>query len=184
MKWIKDEDFIRGEIPMTKFEVRTLLMGILQLEKGDLFLDIGAGTGSVSVEAAAQGAIVYAIEREKEGVELIAQNAEKFGVSLEVICGTAPENLTALPKFNKVFVGGSGGNLEEIVRWSFENLEDGGSISGTFITLSNLVDFQRALKQIGFSDVETRLISTARVEGRAELLKAQNPIFIVRGTKN
>ena len=71
MKWIKDEEFIRGNIPMTKFEVRTLTIALLAIEKGDIFLDIGAGTGSVSVEAALHGAEVTSVELKMEGLELI-----------------------------------------------------------------------------------------------------------------
>jgi cobalt-precorrin-6B (C15)-methyltransferase len=183
LRWIRDEEFIRGEIPMTKFETRTLIIGTLAIEPGDRLIDIGAGTGSISVEAALQGAKVYAVERELEGVNLIRRNSEKFGAEVEVIAGTAPESLEAIPLFNKAFVGGSGKKLREIVAWVFENMEPGGVIAGSFITLSNLVEFQQSLKQHGFADIETKMISTARAEGKAELLKAQNPIFIVRGTK-
>lgn len=168
---------------MTKFETRILIMGILEIEAGDTLVDIGAGTGSISIEAAIQGATVYAVERESEGASLIRRNSEKFGVSVEVVEGTAPESLKDLPHFNKAFVGGSGKRLREIVEWVFKNIEQNGVIVGSFITLSNLMEFQNGLKQCGFTDLETRMISTARAEGRAELLKAQNPIFIVRGTK-
>lgn len=168
---------------MTKYEIRIMIMALLEIEQDDICLDIGAGTGSVSVEAAAQGAKVYAVERRAEGVSLISQNAEKFGVEVEVLHGNAPEDIDETLEFDKVFVGGTGKSLEEIVDWSFEHMKDGGIIAGSFVTLHNLVDFQRALKRAGFLDVDTRLISASRVEGRAELLKAQNPIFIVRGVK-
>ena len=87
MKWIKDEDFIRGNIPMTKFNVRVLTLGYLEIEEGDKFLDIGAGTGSVSIEAALHGANTCVIEREEEGIELIKSNAEKFNVNINIIKG-------------------------------------------------------------------------------------------------
>ena len=75
MRWIRDEQFLRGNIPMTKFEVRTVSIAALEIEEGDTLIDIGAGTGSVSVEAALQGACVYAVEEKHEGAELIRKNA-------------------------------------------------------------------------------------------------------------
>ncbi len=78
MKWIKDEEFIRGNIPMTKFNIRILTMAYLSIKEEDRLLDIGAGTGSISIEGALQGAKVWAIERKEEGIELINKNAKKI----------------------------------------------------------------------------------------------------------
>lgn len=166
---------------MTKFETRVLIMGLLEIEDGDRLIDIGAGTGSISLEASMQGADVCAVEREAEGTELIRANAEKFGAEIDVVEGLAPEVLEGLGKFDKVFVGGSGKQISGIVKWASENIERDGIIAGSFITLSNLVEFKETLKEYGFIEVETRMISTAKAEGKAELMKAQNPIFIVRG---
>lgn len=183
MRWIKDESFIRGSIPMTKFEARIMIIAMLEIEAGDILLDIGAGTGSVSVEASLQGAEVYSIEKEPEGIQLIAQNSEKFSAGIGIIEGKAPTAIQKVPEYNKVFIGGSGGRLAEIVQAVSNGLESGGIIVGSFIKLDNLVEFQSSLKSNGFREIETRLIQCSRVEGRAELLKAQNPIFIVRGRK-
>ncbi|HZH93820.1 MAG TPA: precorrin-6Y C5,15-methyltransferase (decarboxylating) subunit CbiT, partial [Tissierellaceae bacterium] len=78
MKIIRDSEFIRGDIPMTKFVTRTVVMGLLQPDNNELLLDVGAGTGSVSVQAAIHGARVVAIEKEKSGVDLINRNKERF----------------------------------------------------------------------------------------------------------
>lgn len=168
---------------MSKFEVRSLVSAFLDIKEGDWLIDIGAGTGSVSVQCAMHGARVTAAEREAEGIDLIRQNADKFRVEVETVHGAAPDCLTGLSGFNKAFIGGSGGRLDEIVGFVSANMDKGGIIAATFITLSNLVAFQEALKSAGFDHIETSLIQSSRVETKAELLKAQNPVFIVRGIK-
>ena len=140
MKWIKDEEFIRGNIPMTKFNIRILTMAYLSIKEEDRLLDIGAGTGSISIEGALQGAKVWAIERKEEGIELINKNAEKFRVDIHTILGQAPEDLPNI-KFNKCFIGGSGGKLREIFDYLEEHLEDNGILCGNFIMLKNLQEF-------------------------------------------
>lgn len=182
MRWVRDDEFIRGNIPMTKFEVRIASIGALNIEKGDVLLDIGAGTGSVSVEAALQGAVVYAVEREDEGIELISQNASKFGVRIEVIKTLAPQGLELVLGFNKCFIGGSGGRLREIFNFADNNMASGGIIAANFITLKNLNEFLNLIEEHDYRDLETRLLQVSSMD-KSGLLKAQNPVFIVRGRK-
>ncbi len=182
MKWIRDEEFIRGNIPMTKFNVRILTMAYLSINNNDKLLDIGAGTGSVSVEAALQGAEVWAIESQDEGVELINENKKKFGVNINVIKGQAPKDLVDI-KFNKCFIGGSGGQLKEIFIYLDSNLMDNGIVCGNFIRLKNLNEFTSLLGEHGYKDIETNLIQTSYIEKNG-LFKGQNPIFIVKGVKD
>jgi cobalt-precorrin-6B (C15)-methyltransferase len=184
MRWINDEEFIRGSIPMTKFETRIVTIGLLEIELGDVFLDVGAGTGSVSIEAALQGAVVYAIEKEQEGIELITKNAEKFGAKVNVINDLAPSGLDKVPSFNKCFIGGTGGKLKEIFGMVNDKLKPSGIVVANFITLGNLSEFQNLLKQYGYVEIETRLIQSSIVDNKTGLLKAQNPVFIVRGKKS
>jgi cobalt-precorrin-6B (C15)-methyltransferase len=181
MKWIKDEEFIRGNIPMTKFNIRILTIGYLAIERGDKFLDIGAGTGSISIESALHGAKVYAIEREEEGVELIKTNRAKFGVDIDIIKGQAPEDLPNI-KINKCFIGGSGGQLEGIFSYLDINLEDNGIVCGNFITIKNLNNFMELLNKYKYKDIEVQLIQVSTMD-KIGLLKGQNPIFIVKGVK-
>ncbi len=181
MKWIKDEEFIRGNIPMTKFNIRILTIGYLAIEDGDRLLDIGAGTGSISIEVALQGAKVWAIEKEKEGVELIQANSEKFNTNINIINGQAPENLPNI-NFNKCFIGGSGGKLKEIFDYLKDHLEKNGIVCGNFITLNNLYEFINLLNKYNYKDIETQLIQSAYMD-RIGLMKGQNPIYIVKGVK-
>ena len=139
MTWLRDEDFIRGKIPMTKFAVRAVTIALLDITPGDVLLDIGAGTGSISIQAALLGAEVYAIEQAQEGIDLIRRNAEKFAVKVSTIHGSAPETIKEVPKFNKCFIGGSKGKLEQIVRTVDARIDSGGILTANFIKLGNTV---------------------------------------------
>lgn len=182
MKWIKDEEFIRGNIPMTKFNIRILTIGYLEINNGDKLLDIGAGTGSISIEANLQGAKVWAIEQEDEGVSLIKTNSERFGTDIHIIKGVAPDDLPD-ENFNKCFIGGSGGRLDEIFEYLQDHLEENGIVCGNFITLNNLTQILSLLKKYNYKDIETQLIQSAYVD-KIGLLKGQNPIYIVKGVKS
>lgn len=181
MKWIKDEEFIRGNIPMTKFDIRALTIVLLSIEEGDILLDIGAGTGSVSIEGAFQGAEVWAVEKEEEGIELIKKNSEKFKVDIKIIEGQAPESIPQM-EYNKCFIGGSGGRLEDIFDFLEKSLEKDGIVCANFVTLKNLNQFIELLEKYNYKDIETRLIQTAKISS-VGLMKGNNPIFLVKGVK-
>jgi cobalt-precorrin-6B (C15)-methyltransferase len=182
MKWLRDEDFIRGKIPMTKFDIRALTIAMLDINKGDILLDIGAGTGSITVQAALLGAAVIAIEKEPLGIELILNNAEKFKVMVNAINGDAPEEIKNINGFNKCFVGGSGGKLKEIVEEVTRLLPIGGILVGNFIIPDNMVEFKNLLEETGYDAIEVKLIQTS-VMDKYGLMKGQNPVFIVGGRK-
>lgn len=166
---------------MTKFNIRTLTMGYLSVEKGDKLLDIGAGTGSISIEASLQGAQVWAIERSVEGIGLIKDNAKKFNSHINLIEGLAPEDLPDL-QFDKCFIGGSGGKLEEIFQYLESHLKKDGIICGNFIMLKNLNTFQTLLEKYDYKDIEIQLIQASYIDNIG-LLRSENPIFIIKGVK-
>lgn len=116
---IPDEAFIRGKVPMTKEEVRGISLSKLQLTRNSIVYDVGAGTGSVSVEMAMQAVEgrVYAIEKKPEAVELLYKNKEKFAAdNLEIVEGLAPEACVDLPVPTHAFIGGSSGNMKDILK--------------------------------------------------------------------
>ncbi|HEY3620445.1 MAG TPA: precorrin-6Y C5,15-methyltransferase (decarboxylating) subunit CbiT, partial [Candidatus Sulfotelmatobacter sp.] len=125
---MKDELFLRGaRVPMTKEVVRTQALDRLQLHNAQRFIDIGAGTGSVSLEAAMRypQLQVMAIERNPEALALMAENRELFGCpNVEIINGYAPIALNMMA--DAVFIGGSGGQLTELIDWSLAHLHPGG----------------------------------------------------------
>ena len=118
---IADTEFIRGNIPMTKEEVRILTLAKAKIKADDIIIDIGAGTGSLSIEAAllAPKGKVFALEKNLEGIDLIKKNAEKFQANnITVINAYAPEGMADLPQADVIFIGGSGKNPFQNIRRS------------------------------------------------------------------
>ena len=182
MKWLRDDEFERGDIPMTKFEARVLSLALSGVGAGDIFVDIGAGTGSIAVQAALLGAEVYAIEREAAGVALIRKNAEKFSVQIHILHGSAPKQLAEISNIDACFIGGSGGQLPQIVHEAHRRLLPGGRIAANFIRPETMTQFTGLLKELACVNVETRLLQTA-VSDSLGMLRGQNPVFLVKGEK-
>lgn len=167
---------------MTKFEIRVLTIAMLDICKGDILLDVGAGTGSIAIQAALQGAEVYAIEREAQGIELIHQNADKFGIRIHVLSGSAPEAIEQVPQFNKCFIGGSGGKLARIVETVHARSFPESRIVANFIRPENMVRFTEVLKAFEYTQIEAKLIQTSLLDDLG-LLRGQNPVFIIKAEK-
>ncbi len=185
---MQDNLFIRGKVPMTKEEVRTIVLSKLDLQNGEVFMDVGAGTGSVSIEAALKmpKGKVIAIEQKDEAIELIHKNKEKFEVSnLTVFQGKAPEHMNNLPEVNKYFIGGSGGNLEDILSLIHQNAPKQSVLVVTAIVLDTMYKTYRFFKD---NNIEFELIQVAvnKVDTtrKIAMLEAQNPIFILTAKLN
>ena len=179
---IPDEEFIRGGAPMTKCEVRGLSAAKLGLQRDSVVWDVGAGTGSVTVEMALQASegCVYAIEKKPEAAALIGENCRKFGTpNVEVIEGSAPEALADLPAPTHVFIGGSSGNLKEILRVIFEKNPEARIVINA-VTLETAGEANACLKELPVEDTEIIQIqaSRARRAGSYHLMTGQNPVYI------
>ncbi len=182
---VKDELFERGQAPMTKSEIRSVSLSKLQLRPGDIVYDVGAGTGSVSVEMALQAyeGSVYAVEFNEEALDLIRRNAEKFGVwNLEIVGGKAPEALEALPAPDRAFIGGSKGNLAQILELLVKKNPKVRVVVNA-ITIETMAEAVAQFKKLGFEDIEIVQIFAARGKsaGSYHMMQGQNPVFIISG---
>ena len=177
-----DEVFLRDKVPMTKREVRNASLSHLQLSLNSVVYDIGSGTGSVSIEMAlraAQGK-VYAIEKNPAAVALLQENKKKFAVDhLEIIEGTAPEALEALPVPTHAFIGGSAGNLKEILELLLRKNPNIRVVLNT-VTVETLAEAASCFKKLAFEEPEIVCLqaSNAKKAGRSHLMIAQNPVYI------
>lgn len=180
---IPDELFIRGDVPMTKQEVRAVALAKLRLTATDTVWDVGAGTGSVSIEAAliARAGSVWAVERNATGVRLIRENADAFGCgNVHAVPGVAPDALAKLPVPDAVFVGGSAGELPFIVEAALEKNSQV-RLCVPCVTVETLTEACALLSGSRFKGFEACQVSAARAEavGSHHLMKAQNPVFLV-----
>ncbi|WP_425446720.1 precorrin-6Y C5,15-methyltransferase (decarboxylating) subunit CbiT [Dethiothermospora halolimnae] len=194
MKWkydtygIPDDMFIRGKVPMTKEEVRSITMSKLRLNKDSTIVDIGAGTGSVSIECGlfAKKGMVYAIERKDDGVNIINENINKFKLSnVKVIKGLAPGILDNVPKIDRAIIGGSGGKLVEIFDWLDKNLKKEGRLVINLITIENIYKALDLIKSRGYTDIDVAQINVSKGRFIKEytLMEGNNPVYVISAEK-
>lgn len=180
---ISDSEFIRGKAPMTKEEVRIVSLSKLKLYEDSICYDVGAGTGSVSIEMAlrAHQGTVYAIEKKAEAAGLLLENKKKFAAdNLEVVRGTAPEALEGLPVPTHAFIGGSSGNLKEILTVLLDKNKNVRIVINC-ITLETISEALAAIREFAFDETEIVQLSAARAKelGRYHLMMGENPIYII-----
>lgn len=179
---MNNKDFIRGKVPITKEEVRAISLNKLSLKEAKTFIDVGAGTGSVSIEAGDTypNLNVISIERNDEAIDLINKNIKKFKLeNIEVIQACAPIDLDV--KADGIFLGGTGNNLEEIIKWSKDLLVPGGKLVSNFILIDNFYDTLKLLKKHNFENIDVSLLNISKLEklGERDYFKPLNPIYII-----
>ena len=184
---IEDEEFIRGDVPMTKKEIRMVVMNEARIEEDSVVLDVGAGTGSISIEAAlgAPKGHVYAIERFEKATDLIRQNQEKFGVkNLTIIEAKAPAGMEDLPELDAVIIGGSAGGMGTIMDEVTRLLKVGGRLVVTAVTMETGYTILKELKGRPYTYEGFQMqVSRFRKAGPYHLLNPLSPIFIVTAVK-
>lgn len=179
---LKDERFQRGRAPMTKEEIRSISLSKLMLTQDALVYDIGAGTGSIGIECALQASsgMVYAIEKKEEAISLLTENKHRLGASnLVVVAGTAPEAFMELPAPTHAFIGGSSGNLKEIIRLLLEK-NPRVRIVMNAISLETVAEAMEILKAYEFHESEIVQVNVAksRTLGGYHMMTGQNPVYI------
>ena len=181
---MKNKDFITGKVPITKEEVRAISLNKLELLNAKTFIDVGAGTGSVSIEAGYSypNLKVIAIERNDDAIDLVNKNKEKFNLdNVEVIKAYEPVELDKDIKADAIFLGGTGKKLEEIIDWSKQLLVDGGRLVANFIIIDTFYEMLRLVKEKGFKNIDVTVLNVAKLEklGTGEYFKPHNPIYII-----
>lgn len=183
--FLSDSDFERGKTPMTKEEIRVLILHKMKLHPDDVVWDIGAGTGSISIECARQvpfGA-VYSVERDETAVGLIEKNKEKFGTDhLMVYHGDAAEQVKNLPMPDKVFIGGSGGKLEQIME-TIAEFHNNIRVTVSAVTLETIAEANEILgKYDPEYDVIQATVGRGRKIGNYHIMDTNNPVMIFTAT--
>ena len=165
---IKDSEFIRGNCPMTKEDVRALSIWKMDLNNDSKVLDIGSGTGTISVQAAklAKDGLVYSIEKDDDAF---------LGDAREVLNKYIEEGL----RFDSIFIGGSGGGLESIIEKSNVLLKDNGVIVMNFITLNNAYKGIEKAKELNYK-ADISMVNISKNKGESYMMIANNPIYIVK----
>lgn len=177
-----DDVFIRDKVPMTKEEIREVSLCKLKLHRGAVVYDIGSGTGSIAVEVAAlsDDVQVYAIEYKKDAVSLIEQNREKFGLeNITVIAAKAPEGLAELPMATHAFIGGSKGNLKEILKALYRKNPNMRVVINA-VSMETICEMKEILSLYPVRNEEVVQIQANRAKkaGQYHLMQAENPVWI------
>jgi len=184
---IYDKEFTQIELPMTKQEIRAVSIAKLMLKPDSVLIDVGAGTGTIGIEAATympQGK-VYAIEKEGKGLNTIKLNAEKFNLNnFELIHGKAPDAIPDIP-YDRMFIGGSTGGIEEIINHFLTYAKDKAILVINCITLETQAKSLEILKEKGFEDIEVVTVTVGRAKkvGLYTMMFGENPICIIKVVK-
>ena len=186
MVLIKDSEFIRGNCPMTKEDIRALSIWKMNLSEDSTVLDIGSGTGTITVQASkiSNNGVVYSIEKDEAAIAVTKINLEKFNcINVVLDEGDAVEILEKYIKeekaFDSIFIGGSGGSLEKIIDMCNKLLIENGTIVMNFITLDNAYKAIEVMKKLNYI-IDISQVNISKNRGKSYMMIANNPIYIVK----
>jgi cobalt-precorrin-6B (C15)-methyltransferase len=184
---IPDELFERTEeVPLTKEDIRTIAISKLRLREGHSAIDVGCGSGSITVELCLQtNGKVYAIDFDEKAVELTKRNLQKFGVKAEVILGKAQDTLPKLSDVDAVIVGGTWGDTKQVIELAVSRLKKGGRIVIDTIVIETMYQVLTAVNELELKEIDLTqvIISKARKVTTGTMMLARNPVMIISATK-
>ena len=185
---IPDELFERTEqVPITKEDVRALVISKLRLKENSSAIDVGCGSGSITVELCLQTKAnkVYAIDFDQRAIDLTRKNLLKFGLNAQTILSNAQDILPLLPQVDAIIIGGSWGNIEQIIQLSIDRLRKGGRIVIDTILIETMYKAINTIykENLDEADVTQIIISKARKVTTGTMMLARNPVIIVSATK-
>ena len=186
---IPDELFDRVEdVPITKEDVRALVISKLRLKENSSAIDVGCGSGSITVEMCLQtkGNKIYAIDFDGKAVELTRKNLLKFNVKAEVIFSKAQDILPLLPQVDAILIGGTSGEVERIVNLGIDRLNKGGRIVIDTVLIETMYRALTTINQANLKEVDVTqaIIAKARKVTTGTMMSARNPIIIISATKH
>jgi cobalt-precorrin-6B (C15)-methyltransferase len=185
---IPDELFERSEqIPITKEEVRAVTIGKLRLKQGFTAIDVGCGSGSLTVEICNQlrGGTAYAIDFDEKAVELTKRNLSRFGFKADVILSDAQEALPRLPRVNSIVVGGTWRNTRKIIEMGISKLQTNGRLVINTVLIESAYDALSTIygAELEEVDVTQVIISKSKKVTTGTMMLARNPVLIISATK-
>lgn len=186
---IPDELFTRTDnVPITKEEIRSIIISKLRLKEGCLSIDIGCGSGSISVELAIQTkASVYAIDMDKNAIDLTERNFLKFGLQnrLKILQGWAQDVLPGLPNVDAIVIGGTTGDTEKIIKLAIDRLNHGGRLVVTSILIETIYRTLKAIDDSKLLDVDITQVTVAKSKKTISgtMMISRNPVIIFSATK-
>jgi cobalt-precorrin-6B (C15)-methyltransferase len=184
---IPDELFERTEeVPITKEDIRAIAISKLRLKEGHSAIDVGCGSGSITVELCMQTrGKVYAIDFDQKAIELTKKNLQKFGVKAEVLPGKAQDVLPKLPQVDAVIVGGTWGDTRQVIELAAGRLKPGGRLVIDTILIETLYQALATVNELKLAEVDVTqvTISKARKVTTGTMLLARNPVMIISATR-
>ncbi len=186
---IPDEFFLREEeVPITKEEIRSIIISKLRLKETNSVIDLGCGSGSITVELCLQchKGTVFGVDLDLKAVNLTEKNLEKFKVHADIRHGNATDILESLPFVDGIVIGGTTGKTEELIDQSISRLNIGGRLVITSILIETMfkaiktVNESNFLKDIDFTQI---IISKGRTTTTGTMMLARNPVMIISATK-
>jgi cobalt-precorrin-6B (C15)-methyltransferase len=184
---IPDELFERTEeVPITKEDIRAIALSKLRLKEGHSAIDIGCGSGSITVELCLQTrGTVYAIDFDQKAVELTKKNLQKFGAKAEVILGKAQDVLPKLPQVDAIIVGGTWGDTRQVIQLAVGRLKKGGRLVIDTILIETMYQALAAINKMQLAEVDVTqvTIAKARKVTTGTMMLARNPVMIISATK-
>jgi cobalt-precorrin-6B (C15)-methyltransferase len=194
MKWnyitpgIPDELFERSEnVPITKEDIRSIVISKLRLRKNYSVIDVGCGSGSITVEVCLQvnSKNVYAIDLDENAIKLTKKNLQKFGVSANLIYSKAEDILPSLPKVDAIIVGGTKGKTEKIIELCISKLKKNGRLVIDTILIETMYKALRTIKREKMHEVEVTQVTISKGKDvpSGTMLVSRNPILILSATR-
>ena len=184
---IPDELFERTEdVPITKEDIRAIAISKLRLKEGGSAIDVGCGSGSITVELCLQTkGQVYAIDFDQKAIELTKKNLDKFGVKAEVILGKAQDVLPKLPQADAVIIGGTWGDTKQVIELAVGRLKSGGRLVIDTILIETMYQALTSINELKLAEVDVTqvTISKARKVTTGTMMLARNPVMIISATK-